>query len=56
LEEAVALMGTSQLGAKITAEEAGAIVAFLHTLTGKQPKVDYRSCLRTATALLPVTK
>jgi len=41
LEEAVALMGTSQLGAKITAEEAGAIVAFLHTLTGKQPKVDY---------------
>jgi len=41
LQEAVALMGTSQLGAKITAEEADTIVAFLHALTGKQPKVDY---------------
>ncbi|MGQ4272974.1 cytochrome-c peroxidase [Terrihabitans sp. B22-R8] len=41
LEQAVEIMGTSQLGAELNKEQVGAIVAFLHTLTGEQPKVDY---------------
>jgi cytochrome c peroxidase len=41
LEQAVAIMGTSQLGATLTAAETRAITAFLRTLTGKQPKVEY---------------
>lgn len=41
LEEAVALMGTSQLGTELNDEEVGAITAFLHTLTGDQPVVEY---------------
>lgn len=41
LEEAVAIMGTAQLGKQLNAEEVGNIVAFLKTVTGKQPKVEY---------------
>ena len=41
LEEAVALMGTSQLGTELNDEEVTAITAFLHTLTGDQPVVVY---------------
>ncbi len=41
LEEAVALMGTSQLGTELNEEEVKAITAFLHTLTGDQPVVEY---------------
>lgn len=37
LEQAVTTMGKIQLGKQFTDEEAGNIVAFLKTLTGKQP-------------------
>jgi len=41
LEEAVELMAVDQLGQKLSEEEAEDIVAFLTTLTGDQPKIDY---------------
>ena len=41
LKEAVAVMGSAQLGIKLTGDETGTIAAFLATLTGRQPKVDY---------------
>lgn len=41
LTEAVRVMGTAQLGADLTAEEVGALVAFLKALTGDQPEVEY---------------
>ncbi|WP_374045172.1 cytochrome-c peroxidase [Geobacter sp. AOG1] len=41
LDEAVAIMGSSQLGIKLNDDEVGKIVAFLGTLTGRQPKVEY---------------
>ena len=41
LAQAVGIMGNSQLGAELTDDETSAIVAFLRTLTGEQPKVDY---------------
>jgi cytochrome c peroxidase len=41
LEEAVGVMSASQLGSELTPEEVEAITAFLHTLTGRQPRVDY---------------
>lgn len=34
-------MGTAQLGAKLTDDEAASIAEFLRSLTGEQPKVDY---------------
>ena len=40
LKQAVAIMGASQLGQKLTDQEEDAIVAFLQTLTGEQPRVD----------------
>lgn len=43
LKEAVAIMGSSQLGATLTAEEVDAITEFLHTLTGKMPTVQVPS-------------
>jgi cytochrome c peroxidase len=39
LEEAVAIMGTSQLGADLSDAEIKDITAFLMTLTGEQPEV-----------------
>ena len=41
LREAVAVMGSAQLGIKLNADEVNRTVAFLHTLTGKQPKMAY---------------
>lgn len=41
LEEAVATMGSSQLGHELDADEVRDITAFLHTLTGVQPIVEY---------------
>jgi cytochrome c peroxidase len=39
LRQAVAVMGAAQLGAKLTDPETDAILAFLKTLTGRQPAV-----------------
>jgi cytochrome c peroxidase len=41
LEDAVRLMGTAQLGADLSDDEVAKITAFLATLTGEQPVVDY---------------
>ncbi len=41
LKEAVTIMASSQLGLKLSDEEAGAITDFLGSLTGEQPKVAY---------------
>ena len=41
LEQAVAIMGQSQLGEKLNDAEVKAITAFLKTLTGDQPQVTY---------------
>ncbi|HEY6837585.1 MAG TPA: cytochrome-c peroxidase [Geobacteraceae bacterium] len=41
LTDAVSIMGAAQLGAKLSDDETAKIVAFLHTLTGTQPKVEY---------------
>jgi cytochrome c peroxidase len=41
LGEAVSVMGTAQLGAALTQQEKALVVAFLATLTGVQPSVEY---------------
>jgi cytochrome c peroxidase len=41
LEEAVAVMSAAQLGTELTPEQAAAITAFLRTLTGEQPVIEY---------------
>ena len=41
LRQAVAIMGSSQLGATLTDKETDAIVDFLRTLTGRQPNVTH---------------
>lgn len=41
LKQAVGVMGSSQLGAKLTDKEEDDIVAFLGTLTGELPNVEY---------------
>ncbi len=41
LHEAVSVMGTAQLGTALEADEVDAITAFLGTLTGRQPQVEY---------------
>src|SRR6516162_4974366 len=41
LRQAVAVMGTSQLGTQLTDNEVDKITAFLGSLTGEQPKVTY---------------
>ncbi len=41
LRQAVAVMGSSQLGAQLTSQEIDGIVSFLESLTGDQPKVQY---------------
>ena len=41
LQQAVAIMGSAQLGATLNNTETEAIAAFLRTLTGKQPEVGY---------------
>jgi len=39
LQQAVAVMGVSQVGAQLTADETATITAFLDALTGEQPKI-----------------
>jgi len=41
LKEAVAIMGSSQLGIELKDDEIIAITAFLKSLTGQQPRVEY---------------
>ncbi len=41
LRQAVGVMGTSQLGTKLSDAEIGKITAFLQSLTGDQPKITY---------------
>lgn len=41
LEQAVAIMGSSQLGHALEENEVTAISTFLNTLTGEQPRVEY---------------
>lgn len=41
LEEAVAVMGTAQLGIELADDEVHSIVAFLKTLTGQIPEIRY---------------
>jgi cytochrome c peroxidase len=55
LDEAVAIMGSSQLGETLTDEESGDIAAFLRSLTGDQPKVVY-PILPPSTATTPRPK
>lgn len=57
LEQAVAIMGSSQLGIKLSRNETAAIVTFLKTLTGEQPKVEYPTLPpHTKGTPLPVTE
>jgi len=41
LKEAVLIMGTTQLGLELSDKEADTITAFLQTLTGEMPKIEY---------------
>jgi cytochrome c peroxidase len=40
LQQAVGIMGASQLGQKLTEQDENSIVAFLETLTGEQPRIE----------------
>jgi cytochrome c peroxidase len=54
LKAAVGVMGESQLGAKLTNEEENDIVAFLQSLTGQIPRIEYPILpTRTDTTPLP---
>jgi cytochrome c peroxidase len=39
LRQAIAVMGVSQLGAQLTADETAKVAAFLDSLTGEQPRI-----------------
>ncbi len=52
LKQAVAVMGSSQLGETLSEEEIEAITAFLGTLTGEQPRVEF-PLLPASTATTP---
>lgn len=41
LSEAVAIMGSAQLGISLNSDDVTSIVAFLGTLTGRQPRIEY---------------
>ena len=57
LRQAVAVMGSAQLGATLTDAETESISAFLRTLTGEQPKVAYPTLPpHTASTPLPDVK
>ncbi|MCV3211560.1 cytochrome-c peroxidase [Mesorhizobium sp. YC-39] len=57
LKQAVAIMGTSQLGEELTQEEVDRLVAFLNSLTGKVPEVAYPILpAETATTPRPVSQ
>ncbi len=49
-------MGASQLGQKLTDQEEDAIVAFLGTLTGEQPKIELPILLPPSTDATPTPK
>ena len=54
LKTAVGVMGQSQLGANLTDSEENDIVAFLQSLTGQMPKIEYPMLpTRTGTTPLP---
>lgn len=54
LRQAVAVMGSAQLGATLNTGETEAIVAFLKTLTGQQPRIEYPILpVHTSTTPLP---
>lgn len=53
LKQAVAIMGNSQLGQELTGTEVDAIVAFLRTLNGRQPRIEH-PVLPTSTATTPL--
>ena len=54
LKQAVGVMGSAQLGAKLTDEEEDDIVAFLESLTGELPTVQYPTLpVRTDATPLP---
>ncbi len=52
LSQAVAIMGNSQLGQELSDGEVQAIVAFLQTLSGRQPQIEH-PILPTSTATTP---
>ncbi|WP_068083886.1 cytochrome-c peroxidase [Polycladidibacter stylochi] len=57
LKTAVEIMADSQLGTSLSDDESEAIVAFLHTLTGKQPQVTIPELpAETATTPKPVSQ
>jgi cytochrome c peroxidase len=57
LRQAVAIMGSAQLGAELKSDEVDSIVLFLRTLTGRQPQVQYPILpASTPKTPLPVTK
>ena len=41
LQQAVAVMGSAQLGIQLNDDEVMTLTAFLHSLTGEQPQVEY---------------
>ena len=49
LEDAVAVMGVSQLGRTFNDEEVEKLVAFMHTLTGEFPMIPHPSLPRVQT-------
>ena len=53
LDDAVGIMGSAQLGQELSDDEARTIVAFMKTLTGEQPVVEYPT-LPTHTAETPL--
>jgi cytochrome c peroxidase len=55
LHQAVAIMGESQLGEKLNDVQVDAITAFLKTLTGEQPRIEY-PILPVSTAATPKPK
>ncbi|WP_352855694.1 cytochrome-c peroxidase [Mesorhizobium sp. M0902] len=57
LKQAVAIMGTTQLGVVLADEEVDLLVAFLNSLTGKAPEVAYPILpAETATTPRPITQ
>ncbi|MGY3116262.1 cytochrome c peroxidase [Bradyrhizobium sp. S3.14.4] len=54
VKQAVALMSEIQLGAKLSNEEENDIVAFLYSLIGRVPKIEYPTLItRTSTRPTP---
>jgi len=56
LEDAVAIMGDSQLKRKLTPDEVRQLVAFLNSLTGEFPSVPYPQLPRAFPAAAPATE